>query len=479
MDRKTAFYFILIPLLMSCLSVLLCLVDIGQKALFTVLVVTPSIITLLLSNVHFSVSFKYELKLLLIFAFGIFFAFTLCKGYEIFFGLPTNRITAIEGKMLYDSSFSGSGKSLVRISLERCRDNCGNWTSAKGIVTALGDKRAVVTSGIEVRLEGAFSDELFIYDKLLVTERSSINDIREYLIETIEERLYGDSFKEQGEPDEPALLSSLLLLGRAEDYNFPLAEAARNCGCAHVLALSGMHLSVLASLCSTLFGKRKWARVLTGIVIGIFVFIAGPRPSLVRSAIMFFLGKRFSSKQKIVMAFFIQSLLLPFSMLDLGCCYGYVSVFAIIYLWAVIKAPFEAVCGKKFLNSFFLSVSVLLLCAPVQLLNDGFWCPVALIVSSLASFLVTLSMGIGLLILSFGRLNCLIWLNSLVYNLLSKIFEFFGNVPKAGWFSYGIMVLAVVVLEVVCLLYRKRQKGKIKTYCFAGKFDLEVFEKPL
>ena len=462
---------------MSCLSVLLCCVDLGWKGALLLLVFEAFSMTLLLSKVLFPVSCKYQLKLLLVFTIGLFFTFTLCRSYETSFGLSKNRITALEGRMLYDSSFSGSGKGLVRISLQKCRDNCGNWTSAKGIITAVGNEKAVVTSGLKVRLEGKFSDELFICESLQVVERSRINDFREYLIEIIEKRLFGRTQKGSEEdsleqPEEPALLSSLLLLGRSEDYNFPLKDAALNCGCAHVLALSGMHLSVLASLCTGLFGKRKWAKGLSFLVIGTFVFIAGPRPSLVRAAIMFFLGTKFSSKQRVVMAFFIQSLFLPFSMLDIGCCYGYVSVFAIIYLWAALKAPLEILWGKKVLNSVLLSVSVLLLCAPVQLLQDGKWCPVAILVSPLAGLLITVSMGIGLLLLSFGRISFLVWCNRHVYNTLAFVFELFGNFPKAGWLGYAIMVLIVVLLEIACLLYRKRFKRKVKAYRFIGKFDL-------
>lgn len=457
---------------MSCLSVLLCFFGIGWKGLLCVFIVLIPIMTLLLSNVVFYVRYKYELKLLLIFALAVFFTFTLCRRYETSFGLPKQRITALEGRMIYDSSFSCSSKTLVRISLQKCRDNCGNWTTAKGLITAVGEQKAVVTTGLKVRLEGEFSEELFICESLQVIERSKINDFREFLIEIIERRLYGDKDVLESGPEPSALLSSLLLLGRAEDYNFPLRGAALNCGCAHVLALSGMHLSILASICTSLFGKRKKAKVLSFIVIGTFVFISGPRPSLVRAAIMFFLGTGFNSKQRIVMAFFIQSIILPFSMLDIGCCYGYVSVFAIIFLWPVLKAPFEMIWSKKLLNTILLSVSVLLLCAPVQLIQEGQWCPVSILVSPLASLLVSVSMGIGLLILSIGRIEFLIRINSCVYNALSFVFEFFGTFPKAGWSGYLIMVFIVFIVEVVCLLYRKSYKKKIKPYRFIGKFDL-------
>ena len=471
---------LVISLLMSCLSVLLCLTVTGWMGVLVSVFLFGSAGTLLLSSALFSVDSEtadrnYDLKLILIFALGIFLSVVTIKRYTTEFGLPQQRIIAIEGRMLYDSSFSSSGKGLVRISVQRCWDNCGNCASAKGIVAAVGGQKAVVTSGLEVRLEGKFSDELFIYDELQVKKRSWVNDFRELLIEKIEKRLYGDESNDSAEPDEAAVLSSLLLLGRAEDHEMPLQDVAKECGCSHVLALSGMHLSVLASFC-TIFGKRRWAKVLSFIIIGAFVFVAGPRPSLVRAAIMFFLGKRFSAKQKVVMAFLIQCVLLPFSMLDLGCCYGYVSVFAIIYLWEIVRTPFAQLVRNRVLSPFLLSATVLIFCAPVQLINDGTWCPVSILVSPLASFLITISMVLGVIMLSFGRVEFLTRLNSLVYTALLKIFEFFSKFPKAGWLGYAIMVVAVIGLEVFCLIYRKRRKAKVKEYRFNAKFDLNLEE---
>ena len=476
---------------MSALSVLLC---------FEIPVRKPLLVAFLSLNLALSLCVvfknKYELKLLIVFVLGLILAVILGNHYTSSFGLPEDRITALEGTLLYDSSFSSSGKGLVRISVSRCRDNCGTWTTARGIVPALGSERAVVTSGLEVRLEGEFSGQLFVYESLRVTKRSWVNDLREHLIEAIERRLFGESlleesvleessFRGEKEPDGPALLSSLLLLGRSEDYDFPLREAALDCGCAHVLALSGMHLSVLASLCSLVFGKRKFGKALAVLVIGVFVFVAGPRPSLVRSAIMFFLGKRFRVKERLVLAFFIQALLLPFSMLDIGCCYGYVSVFAIVYLWEVLRSPLAQLGGgggdglkvsSKLFSPVLLSVTVLLLCAPVQLLQDGYWCPVAIIVSPFASFLVNISMVSGLFILSFGRLEFLLWINRLSYEALAKLFEVFSGFPKAGWLGYSIMVLVVAMLEVLALVYRKIKRTKVeecsKEYRFIGKIDL-------
>ncbi len=465
--------------LLSGLSVLLCLTVTGWMGVLVSVFLLGVSGTLLLSSALFSGEAQcYDFKLILVFAVGIFLSVVAIKRYTTDFGFSKQRIVALEGRMIYDSSFSSSGKGLVRISVQRCWDNCGNSVSAKGIVAAVGSQKAVVTSGLEVYLEGKFSEELFIYDSFQVKKRSWVNNFRELLIERIEKRLYGDNYGNNFDgqsPDEAAVLSSLLLLGRAEDHEMPLQEVAKECGCSHVLALSGMHLSVLASFCA-IFGKRKWAKVLSFIIIGAFVFVAGPRPSLVRAAIMFFLGKRFSAKQKVVMAFLIQCVLLPFSMLDLGCCYGYVSVFAILYLWDLVRTPVVQLVRSKVLSPFLLSVTVLIFCAPVQLINDGTWCPVSILVSPLASFLITISMVLGVILLSFGRLEFLTRLNSLVYTTLLKLFEFFSKFPKAGWLGYAIMIVAVIALEVFCLIYRKRRKARVKEYRFNAKFDLNFEE---
>ena len=472
MNRKTVILLFLSSVLLAGLSVILCFKITGWKGFLVSVVFWVLPCTILSSSELFSFD-TYFYKLVLVFSLAIFLSVVAINRYTTAFGLPQKRIVAIEGRMIYDSSFSSSGKGLVRISVQKCWDNCGNCSTAKGIVTAVGNEKAVVSCGIKVHLEGQFSEDLFIYDELQVLKRSWVNDFRETLIERIEKRLYGESATGDSEvqPSEPELLSSLLLLGRAEDHEVPLQELARQCGCSHVLAISGMHLSVLASMCAV-FGKRRWAKVLSALVIGAFVFVAGPRPSLIRAAIMYFLGKRFSTKKKVVLAFLIQCLILPFTMLDLGCCYGYTCVFAIVFLWELLRTAVFQLPGVKVLSPFFLSVVVLILCAPVQLIQDGSWRPVAILVSPLASFLITISMVLGLLLLSFGRLQFLIWLNRLVYDTLTKLFTIFANFPKAGWTGYVIMVSLVLGLEIFCLLYTKRRRAKVKAYRFIVKFDL-------
>ena len=71
------------------------------------------------------------------------------------------------------------------------------------------------------------------------------------------------------------------------------AEAFKAAGCSHILALSGEHLSVLAVLAiaalKPLFGPIR-ARLGGAVLASLFMWIAGPGPSLVRAVLMVWIG---------------------------------------------------------------------------------------------------------------------------------------------------------------------------------------------
>ncbi len=85
---------------------------------------------------------------------------------------------------------------------------------------------------------------------------------------------------------EPALLMRALVLGEREDAGDLRATFAR-AGLAHLLALSGLHLGVLAAFVGTALaplGPARWALVAAAAVA--FTVWIGPTPSLIRAAVM-------------------------------------------------------------------------------------------------------------------------------------------------------------------------------------------------
>ena len=88
----------------------------------------------------------------------------------------------------------------------------------------------------------------------------------------------------------------LLLALLAADKNFLPSEcttAFRNAGLAHILALSGMHLSLISTAAlqgGALFGHKRWAIQCSLIAVSLFVWFAGSAPSLNRALGMIFIA---------------------------------------------------------------------------------------------------------------------------------------------------------------------------------------------
>jgi 16S rRNA (adenine1518-N6/adenine1519-N6)-dimethyltransferase len=97
----------------------------------------------------------------------------------------------------------------------------------------------------------------------------------------------------QGLGPGPAALAEALLIGATDDLTPWEKDSFRLAGCSHVLALSGMHLSLLALALTAVFHRRAPpAAVFIGVqvILALFCFLAGPIPSLWRAWVMAFLG---------------------------------------------------------------------------------------------------------------------------------------------------------------------------------------------
>lgn len=93
----------------------------------------------------------------------------------------------------------------------------------------------------------------------------------------------------EGSAGAGAPLLKALLLGADDDLAARTDELFRRAGVSHVLALSGMHLAIVAALVVALilplFGRR--AALISGAVVALaYTLLIGGRPSLVRSTIM-------------------------------------------------------------------------------------------------------------------------------------------------------------------------------------------------
>ena len=107
------------------------------------------------------------------------------------------------------------------------------------------------------------------------------------ILEKIRQRASGVIYAELPQP-ESGLLEGILL-GNDNNLPDPVQQAYQDTGTAHIIAISGFNMTVLAVLFITLFSRilpTRWAYLLTFIVLIVYTFFVGASPSVVRALIM-------------------------------------------------------------------------------------------------------------------------------------------------------------------------------------------------
>ncbi len=106
-------------------------------------------------------------------------------------------------------------------------------------------------------------------------------------LETLRQKAQDTIFRQFPQP-ESGLLAGILL---GLDANLPqtLKEAYQQTGTAHIIAISGFNMALLAGLFTALFTRisnRYWAAFLTFFVLAAYTIFVGASPSVVRAAVM-------------------------------------------------------------------------------------------------------------------------------------------------------------------------------------------------
>ncbi len=88
-------------------------------------------------------------------------------------------------------------------------------------------------------------------------------------------------------PEDTRPFCKALLLGETSELPFERAQALRDSGVYHIVAVSGMHVSILFALIYMLCGKQKVLTAIIGVpLLFSFAAIAGFSPSVVRASVM-------------------------------------------------------------------------------------------------------------------------------------------------------------------------------------------------
>ncbi|MBI9095604.1 MAG: ComEC/Rec2 family competence protein [Sphaerochaeta sp.] len=377
------------------------------------------------------------------------------------------RIHRVQGVLTEDSLLSSGGKQIVRLRLESCGTRDGATGSARGVLSALVKVDAFLVSGSRVTLQGELAPDgnLFFADSLQVLNISRIRIFRRKLLSLIEKR-----FTLLIEDEEIRSLALMLILGRTSDAAFPLKELSLKGGCAHLLALSGMHLqffiTVLSSVLVPILGKRRGRKISVMLAL-LYVLLVGPKPSLVRSmgmAIMsLFLKGRMAPYYSYLATALFQIVLFPSALSSIGSLFSYAA-----YGGLLCNSLFSFY-RPKVLEPFLASVYAILFTAIPTLSVLGTWQIGALFIAPFASLLMFALMGCSLLVFVFGS-----WFAfplQVFYRMLVSLLSMGSRLFGAGLDSRGFVFFLLVVLTLlVSIGYAERALQKRRR----DSYELEI-----
>lgn len=226
-----------------------------------------------------------------------------------------------------------------------------------------------------------------------------------------------------------------ILLGKRSEVPSETLDTFRNSGTFHVLAVSGLHVGLIAAFCYLGFSglrlQQKIVCLLTIIAVLIYACLVGFRPSVFRAALMatLFLFAALIDRDAdifnlLAFAALVLLLLNPYQLWDVGFQLSFVAVASIVYLVPKMEKPLRHLWGdteaspeedpailtkfrrstvKWFILSYLVTLAAQIGTAPLIAYHFFRTYPLGMIVGPFAVGLVSLivAMGMGLVCIGF------------------------------------------------------------------------------
>jgi len=399
---------------------------------------------------------------------------------DVRFGIPDNKVTGIEGVLLEDPRLISGGKAIVTLSLRRSASDGGLRVNGRGEITVFfpqwsAEKLKSFGRGTTVFAEGKLrltdtgwmysAESLHIVKRAPALERIRTN-IRLNLIERFDEKGWGG-------------LALALLLGIKDNLDMNLTALYRNAGCSYILALSGMHLAVIAALIAFLLKRPlglHLSAIVGAVIIVLYCLLVGPMPSLNRAALMYLLGVAAilgalprKPMSILCLSFLIQIVITPGAGNSISFILSYLALAGIL----IISQPlYSLFCGKApdfLLQPLSVSCGAFLATAGVTGFAFGIIAPIGIIAGLFLVPLITIFMIGSMIWLALDFLSISSFLSfplSLLYRLMEKIVSAAGGIPGISANPLFILVFSMLLSLSIVFFENKRRAAALRLQPF-------------
>ncbi|MBN2533596.1 MAG: ComEC/Rec2 family competence protein [Spirochaetales bacterium] len=405
---------------------------------------------------------------------GIAFGFSLSARVtvdraKVFTGLRITRISSFTGVCIKDSVPAGESGFIHYIDLIDVQSDVLKASAgARGRVVVISKPGVMLFTGEKVSVKSGISpagsgeDRDFIcyagnrdiartgYSFFLFQVRQNLHTGLVSLIETM------------GFP--ASALFKALFLGIREDLPPDLYNGFEKTGTLHILALSGLHAGIIYALVSLLlfFLPWPWMKYSAGFcVILFYLFIVGPKPSLVRATVMIIIfGTCYLlslEREPLNLLGIACSLILiadPVSAYSLSFQLSFLAMAGIIIISPPVAAFFKKYLPPFIALPFSLSIGAQAGTAPIVFLHFGTMYPSGIIVTLLLIPFVTVFLWGGIIFLFLNVTHFPFiresgeFIFSPVYGIMAKVTSFFSKIPgitlQWKWWHWVIFLMCMI-----------------------------------
>ena len=411
------------------------------------------------------------------------------------FGIPAENVIAVSGILQGDPRTLHGGSGMGVLQLTQSTAAGGLRATARGSLTVFFPAESIPDlqqfgRGSRVYLDGTYTHgsrgPVFNARSVhIMTEAPPLEQFRTGLRLTLLKRFQyrqGSGSAFANEAPVWGGLASALLLGMRDDLDVDLAAGFWNSGCAHILALSGMHLAILSGVLAFLIRRPLGIRgsSLAGAVFVIFyVFIAGSQASLVRSAIMYLLGTlsvwgflKGRAFLLLCMAFIIQLIFQSETGTSLSFILSYLALWGILGLGDTFRRLFRGRIPEIINTPLCASLGAFILTAPIVAHFFGSIKPIGILAGLVVAPVSSVFMVLALMALIASFLPAPLWnffdfLLIQVYRFLEFFVTFAGRVPGIETPNpFPVLVFTILIWLAVIFVQKidYNHRNKIESF---------------
>ena len=201
-------------------------------------------------------------------------------------------------------------------------------------------------------------------------------------------------------------MAEALFAGNRDNLDPMLKEKFRRAGVSHVLALSGMHLGIIALFVFFIvrrFAGPRLSILAVNAVNVLYLIMAGISPSLLRAVIMFALvslgklmGARVNLLRVLVFTFSLSLMIFPEYFFSISFQLSFLALAGILLLTTPIAGSLEHFMPELISTGIACSLAAVIMTSSVTFYNFGALYPAGILSSMVISPVVTIYMCIGL-----------------------------------------------------------------------------------